>query len=68
MSAGEWVELSYAWHETNVVNCPVCGRLILRRAWEFDGGDGQIRVCGESCQELYESYWKHTHGTMEGRK
>lgn len=67
MSAGAWVALAYPWHETNVVNCPICGRLVLRRAWEFDGGEGLIRACSESCEELYESYWKPTHGTMEGR-
>ena len=67
MTGGEWVALHFAWHETNVVNCPVCGRLILRRAWQFDGGAGLLQVCGESCEELYESYWKPVHGTMEGR-
>ena len=29
------------WHDTNVVGCPVCGRLILRRAWVFDGRHGR---------------------------
>lgn len=67
MSSGQWVAFKHAWHDTNVVNCPVCGRLILRRAWEFDGGDGLLQVCGESCQELYESYFKQAHGSLRGR-
>jgi hypothetical protein len=67
MSRGEWVDVPYVWHETNIVNCPVCGRLILRRAWEFDGGDGVLHVCDESCEELYESYLRPKHGVMHGR-
>ena len=67
MSPGEWIEMSHVWHETRVLNCPVCGRLILRRAWQFDGGDGLLRVCSQSCEELYESYWKHAHGSMKGQ-
>jgi hypothetical protein len=67
VSTGKWVEVKYVWHETNIVGCPVCGRLVLRRAWAFDGGKGEIQVCSESCEELYESYWKPAHGVMEGR-
>jgi len=67
MSAGRWVELSHVWHDTKVLNCPVCGRLILRGAWEFDGGGGLLRVCEESCEELYESYWRGAHGIMKGQ-
>ena len=67
MSGGRWVELSHVWHDTKVLNCRVCGRLILRRAWEFDGGGGLLRVCEESCEELYESYWRGAHGIMKGQ-
>jgi hypothetical protein len=66
--SGRWISIEHAWHETNIVNCPVCGRLILRRAWEFDGGDGLIRLCSPSCQELYETYWRPEHGVMAGRQ
>jgi hypothetical protein len=66
-AGGLWIAFDRPWHETSVVNCPICGRLILRQAWEFDGGAGRIQVCGESCEELYESYWKPAHGTMVGQ-
>jgi hypothetical protein len=59
-----WVELERSWHDTEVVNCRVCGRLIPRRAWVFDGGGGEIRSCGPDCEELYETYWKPTYGVM----
>jgi hypothetical protein len=62
---GRWVERDLAWNYTDVLNCPVCGRLITRRAWSFDGGAGVLRVHGPDCEELYESYWKPTHGVME---
>ena len=39
--SGRFVELEHAWHETNVVHCGVCGTLIPRRAWVFDGGEGE---------------------------
>jgi hypothetical protein len=65
MSEGRWVELEYVWHETNVVNCPVCGKLVVRRTWAFDGGAGELRVCDRECQELYEGYWRPTYGVME---
>ena len=65
MPEGKWVELDYVWHETNVVNCPVCGKLIVRRVWTFDGGAGELRVCDPDCEELYEEYWRPAHGVME---
>ncbi len=60
----EWQELDQAWHETNVVHCQVCGKLIPRRAWIFDGGAGPLTACGPQCQQLYEDYWLPTYGVM----
>jgi hypothetical protein len=64
---GRWLELEYAWHETNVVQCQVCGKLIPRRAWLFEGGAGEIMSCGPECEQLYVSYWKPTYGAMADR-
>jgi hypothetical protein len=63
---GRWVERTIPWHETNVAHCPVCGRLITRRSWVFDGGADEIAVCAPDCEELYESYWKPAYGPLEG--
>jgi len=65
MTDEAWVELDYVWHETNVVNCPICGKLVVRRAWAFDGGAGRLLVCDPDCQVLYEEYWRPAHGIME---
>lgn len=62
--SGYWQELDHAWHETNVEHCAVCGKLIPRRAWRFDGGAGEVVACGPGCEELYEVYWRPTHGVM----
>ena len=64
MTDGRWVELARTWYDTETVQCQVCGRLIPRRAWLFDGGAGELRVCDPDCQSLYESYWRPTYGTM----
>jgi hypothetical protein len=63
--SGRFVELTSSWHDTDVVHCSVCGRLIPRRAWVFDGGAGPIRACSPDCEELYETYWRPTYGVME---
>jgi hypothetical protein len=63
--SGHWIERPLPWHETTVLNCPVCGRLITRRLWVFDGGAGDLHVCSPECEELYDSYWKPTYGVME---
>ena len=34
----------------------VCGRLIPRRSWVFDGGAGELSACSPDCEDLYESY------------
>ncbi len=62
--SGHWVELEHAWHETNVSHCDVCGTLIPRRAWIFEGGAGELGACNPQCEELYEKYWKPTYGVM----
>jgi hypothetical protein len=65
VTTGRWLELEQAWHDTDTVQCMVCGRLIPRHAWLFEGGAGELRACGPECQSLYESYWRPTYGTME---
>ena len=63
---GRWVEFERSWHDTTLVNCAVCGRLIPRRAWVFDGGKGEIEACSEPCEELYFSYLEPAYGAIEG--
>jgi hypothetical protein len=46
-----------------VEHCPVCGCLIPRRAWRF-GGETPLEVCTPACEELYETYYKPTHGAL----
>lgn len=60
--SGRFVELGLAWHETAVTHCDVCGRLIPRRAYLFDGGAGELRACGPDCEELYARYLRPTYG------
>jgi hypothetical protein len=65
--SGGWRELESAWHETNVVHCDVCGKLIPRRAWCFAGENVEVVSCGPACEELYETYWLPTHGAAVER-
>ena len=50
------------WNDTNVTYCAVCGRLIPRRSWVFDGGAGELSACSPACEDLYETYVKPTYG------
>ena len=61
---GHWEPREFAWHDTDVLNCPVCGRLITRRTWVFADTEtgAEIRGCGSDCEELYVTYLKPTHG------
>jgi hypothetical protein len=62
--SGQWVVRVLEWHNTDVLNCRICGRLITRRWWAFEGGAGELRACSPECEELYETYLKPTHGVM----
>jgi hypothetical protein len=64
MRKGRWTEPSRSWHDTSVIYCQACGRLIPRRAWIFEGGAGELRVCSPDCEDLYEDYLKPTYGAM----
>lgn len=49
-----WVTIDKTWHDTTVDYCDVCGNLLIRRAWEFTGRDGQtLRACREDDQRLH---------------
>jgi hypothetical protein len=63
---GHWEARELVWHDTDVLNCPVCGRLITARAWVFPEPDtgGELRACEPGCEELYFSYLKPTHGAL----
>jgi hypothetical protein len=59
-----WVELERPWNDTKTITCPVCGKLIPRRSWEFADRDAVIRVCAPTCEELYVTYWRPRHGEL----
>lgn len=61
---GQWVEPKRNWNDTEVGYCAVCGRLIPRRSWVFEGGAGKLHACSPECEDLYESYLKPTYGIM----
>ena len=63
-AGGHWVEFEIPWHETGVRNCPVCGKLVTRRAWQFRTAEGTLRVCDPDCEQLYESYFRPKHGPL----
>ncbi|HEX4518732.1 MAG TPA: hypothetical protein VH063_04025 [Gaiellaceae bacterium] len=63
-SAGKWVDHERSWHDTKTVSCPICGKLIPRRSWEFADGDALIQVCTPECEELYVSYWRPRNGHL----
>jgi hypothetical protein len=65
MRRGHWVEPNRRWNDTNVTYCQVCGRLIPRRSWVFDGGKGDISACSPDCEDLYEDYLKPTYGATD---
>ena len=66
--SGHWEELDHSWHDTNVDHCPVCGKLIPRRVWRFEGGAGEVVACGPECEQLYETYWRPTYGVMSAER
>jgi hypothetical protein len=59
---GRWVDPAKPWHDTNVAYCGVCGRLIPRRSWVFEGGNGEIAACSPDCEDLFMDYVKPTYG------
>jgi hypothetical protein len=67
MSDARWVELESRWYDTDTVQCDVCGRMLPRRAWTFDGGAGALGSCGPECEELYHSYVLPTYGIRARR-
>ena len=62
--SGHWVEPARNWNDTDVSYCAVCGRLIPRRSWVFEGGAGTLNACTPECEDLYESYLKPTYGVL----
>jgi hypothetical protein len=64
MRRGGWIEPNKNWNDTSVTYCQVCGRLIPRRSWVFEGGKGAVRACSPDCEDLYEEYLKPTYGAI----
>jgi hypothetical protein len=51
-----WRELNKTWHDTTVDYCDVCGNLLIRRYWGFEGVDGEgLRACREDDERLYHT-------------
>ena len=64
MRRGAWVDPAKAWNDTSVAYCQVCGRLIPRRSWVFEGGAGPVKACDPDCEDHYEDYLKPAYGAM----
>lgn len=64
MRRGRWLEPTRSWNDTSVIHCEVCGRLIPRRMWMFEGGAGELQACSPECEDLYDSYLKPTYGVI----
>ena len=64
MRQGRWVDPARSWNDTTVSYCQVCGRLIPRRSWVFDGGKGDVTACGPDCEDLYIDYLKPAYGAI----
>ena len=47
-----------------VVHCSVCGTLIPRRAWIFEGGPASSRRAALNASNSTRRYWKPTYGVM----
>ena len=62
--SGRWVDHERPWNDATTVSCPVCGKLIPRRSWEFVDGDAVIRVCAPECEDLYTTYWRPRNGRL----
>lgn len=55
-----WRELEKPWSDTTVEYCDVCGNLVIRRCFEFQGVDGQlIRACREDDERLYHTLLRY---------
>ena len=53
MRRGGWIEPNKSWNDTSVIYCQVCGRLIPRRSWVFEGGKGLVRAVLELKPDLW---------------
>ena len=64
-----WQELAKTWHDTDVEYCDVCGNLLIRRMWVFEGRDGEtIRACREDDERLYATLDAYGPRIEEARK
>jgi ribosomal protein L24E len=60
-----WQEIERRWHDTGVINCDLCGKLIPRRLWVVEIEGRELRFCSEDCERLYRTYWLPKYGTTQ---
>ena len=63
---GCWKDLDLPWHETNIMNCSLCGKMIPHRVWIVEVDDQEKEFCSPDCEQLYFEYWLPTHGKKSG--
>jgi hypothetical protein len=49
--AGRYVDLVVPWHETRILNCSFCGKMIAGRFWHDDSWPAE-KFCEPSCPEV----------------
>jgi ribosomal protein L24E len=60
---GRWEKPHLAWHETTMLNCALCGKIIPGKIWVTEV-EGETRYfCTPDCERLYHEYWLPKYGT-----
>ena len=59
--SGQQHKLDIPWHETRILNCFFCGRMISRIYWEDAEFPGQ-KFCEAACADVKRSLDKQAHG------
>jgi ribosome-binding protein aMBF1 (putative translation factor) len=53
---GGWRDVSRRWWETSVINCSLCGQLIVKEAWVESRGSEDVLYCSQKCAEFASTY------------
>lgn len=59
---GHYQETRRAWHETTLLTCELCGKIIPGNIWVADIEAQEHYFCTPDCERLYLSYWLPKYG------
>jgi hypothetical protein len=62
---GHWQKTKAGWHDTSLIHCDLCGKIVPGDVWVAEVAKEMRNFCDTDCERLYVEYWLPKYGAAK---